>query len=178
MVTFDAVALTHETDKSSSGHGYMDAYFRVLSGREIRTVLEIGVASGGSLRMWAELFPGAHIVGVDLAPATRAHSTKDITVIAADGTDPVAMRAVGQLFGPFDLIVDDGSHDPADILASLKILYPFLVPRGVYAIEDLDQAGAMALRLPFVDIHYECGTATLDLGYTAGPCVIFIGAGQ
>lgn len=128
MTTFDAVALGHETDKSSDGHGYMDAYERILN-PELRTILEIGVASGGSLRMWSELFPHAHVVGVDLAPACRAHATKDITVIAAGYR---AYRMPPKSYPPVEL------DDPETALAAYRL---DLLPRRerMGAIENCGQ---------------------------------------
>jgi hypothetical protein len=37
----------------------------------------------------------------------------------------------------FDIIIDDGSHNPADIITSLENLWPNLAPDGYYCIEDL-----------------------------------------
>jgi hypothetical protein len=40
--------------------------------------------------------------------------------------------------GPFDIIVDDGSHYWNHQITSLKYLYPFVKPKGYYIIEDIN----------------------------------------
>jgi hypothetical protein len=45
--------------------------------------------------------------------------------------------AIQKLRGPFDVIIDDGSHKWADQQDSLGILLPGLVRGGWYIIEDL-----------------------------------------
>jgi len=42
--------------------------------------------------------------------------------------------------GPFDLIIDDGSHRPAHWLASYRALAGRVKPGGFYIIEDLRSA--------------------------------------
>lgn len=177
-MNFDAVGLRCNTDKSSLGHGYLGAYEAALAGRDIRRILEIGVWQGGSLRMWAELFPAAHVVGVDNDPDCpgRTVGAPRVTVLTADATNRQAMGAVGVLFGPFDLVVDDGSHHHPDILTTLNGLWPFVVPGGLYVIEDLDypaEATRLAVLTPFMArLRYEIGAATAATG--AGPCLILI----
>ena len=51
------------------------------------------------------------------------------------------LRSLGDQYGPFDLIIDDGSHVNAHILASFNALFgDYLKPGGFYVIEDLDTA--------------------------------------
>ncbi|MGQ0675981.1 MAG: hypothetical protein ACT4N4_07855 [Rhodospirillales bacterium] len=42
--------------------------------------------------------------------------------------------------GPFDIVVDDGSHRPDDMLASFGFLFPRMSERGIYVIEDTQTA--------------------------------------
>lgn len=39
--------------------------------------------------------------------------------------------------GPFDVVIDDGSHRCAHVIASFEALFPHVTPDGIYAIEDL-----------------------------------------
>ena len=39
--------------------------------------------------------------------------------------------------GPFDVIIDDGSHRSEHIRATFAILFPLLTPNGVYVVEDV-----------------------------------------
>ncbi len=114
----------------------MAAYRRILAGRPVRSVCEIGVGHGASLRMWADIFPHAEIVGIDIAPEYW-FSEPRITVIIGDATYPETAYSAAE-FAPFDLIVDDGSHDPRDVRATFANLSDFLKPNGLYVVEDVD----------------------------------------
>src|SRR5690606_32935288 len=39
--------------------------------------------------------------------------------------------------GPFDLVIDDGSHKNAHMLKSLEMIFPHLKPGGLYVVEDI-----------------------------------------
>jgi predicted O-methyltransferase YrrM len=137
--TLDSLGLLHGTDKSSRTHGYLALYDRLLRPLRLKPVrlLEIGVLGGASLRMWRDYFPAGEIVGLDVDPAAAAHAGERIAVHRADQADVPAMtRLVGTL-GPFDIIVDDGSHRWAHQVATLRALLPLVARRGFYIVEDL-----------------------------------------
>ena len=103
--------------------------------------LEIGVDRGGSLAAWSRYFgPDATIVGIDINPwcarfddpANRRH------VRIGGQQDPGFLDSVVREFGPFDVILDDGSHRPAHMNASFRHLFDRgLAPGGLYMAEDL-----------------------------------------
>ncbi|MFI1286594.1 hypothetical protein ACH4U5_38590 [Streptomyces sp. NPDC020858] len=139
------LAVRHGTDKWSFLHQYTPHYQRHLGHlRDHRvTVLEIGVggyddgeAGGGSLYMWKEFFPRGLVYGLDIADK-RALDRPRVTTITADQSDPDALRATAERFGPFDVVIDDGSHMSPHVIASFRTLFPYLKEHGVYAVEDL-----------------------------------------
>lgn len=106
------------------------------------TLLEIGVGGyardrqgGASLRMWKRYFRQAHIVGLDIQDKSFLDRPR-ITTVQADQTDPTALRDVLDRVGVPQVVIDDGSHRPADILATFQILFPLLPDGAVYAVED------------------------------------------
>jgi hypothetical protein len=142
-----ALAMVHGTDKWGV-HWYASHYDRHLRARrsDVRRVLELGVggydrpdAGGASLRMWKDYFPEATVVGVDLHDKSALCEERILTV-RGDQSDLEFLARVGRTHGPFDLVVDDGSHHSADVIGSFATLFPFVVDDGTYAIEDL-QAG-------------------------------------
>ena len=130
------LAAVYGSDKGATAHRYVDLYQRHLADQRhrVRRVLEIGVYRGASLQMWRDYFPNAQIYGIDIQPAevsgTRIHTIK------GDQSDPALLARVREL-GPFDLIVDDGSHRARELVASFTGLFAELMPDGYYVIEDM-----------------------------------------
>lgn len=149
----DALGTHYRTDKSSDprlhGHNYSPLYESHLGRlrREVRAVLEIGVGGttsvtgyqttqgGQSLRMWRRYFPKATIVGIDIHHKKVA--SHRICFEHGDQSDPCFLGQVVARHGPFDLIIDDGSHLASDVRASFEHLWDAVKPGGFYVIEDL-----------------------------------------
>lgn len=105
-------------------------------------ILEIGVLGGASLRLWKRYFthPGTLIVGIDILPeCIRFDAPADgIRVRIGSQTDAAFLKRVVKEFGPFDLIIDDGSHHSSHMIASFNQLYSDgLKESGIYFVEDL-----------------------------------------
>lgn len=142
----EALAVLYATDKSRRRHGYAAHYARHMQHRRrrVHAVLEIGVGGyespmmgGASLRMWRTYFPNAQIYGMDIEEKKFPRENR-ITVLQGDQTDGAFLKELAQRCGPFDFVVDDGSHVPSHQRASFDALWPTLPPGAVYAIEDLD----------------------------------------
>jgi len=105
-------------------------------GREIK-VLEFGVMRGGSLQLWKRYFgQGAMIHGVDINPRCKEYEESGITVHVGDQADEVFLQELCQEFGPFDVVIDDGSHQVDHQKITLETLWPSLKDGGVYICED------------------------------------------
>jgi hypothetical protein len=105
-------------------------------------LLEIGVGGyarsgqgGGSLRMWRRYFPQAQIVGLDIEDKSFLDRPR-LTTVQGDQTDESVLTTVVGRFGAPLVVVDDGSHRPADIIETFRVLFPLLPDGAVYAIED------------------------------------------
>lgn len=101
-------------------------------------VLEIGVSHGGSLQLWKEYFgPGARITGFDIDPRCRDFVEPQIEVYTVDQSDSRELARLSQILGPFDIVIDDGSHVLEHQEGSFTTLWPNT--EGVYLIEDCHQ---------------------------------------
>ena len=92
-------------------------------------VCELGVKNGESLRMWQSLFPLGEITGVDNDPASVFPPRAKKVIASQD--NPVLAE-----LGPFDLIVDDASHEGLLTREAFRILWPRVSPGGFYVVED------------------------------------------
>jgi cephalosporin hydroxylase len=124
-------------------HHYFDIYskhFEAYRNRPIK-MLEIGVFRGGSLRMWKEYFhPDSTIVGIDIDKSCKDHEIADRNVFVRIGSqaDPEFLAKVNEEFGPFDIILDDGSHKTHHQNISFGALFrPALKDGGCYMVEDV-----------------------------------------
>ena len=148
----DALARLLGTDKSLYVHGYTRLYETHFASRRptVRRLLEIGVGGinswhgyettegGQSLRMWRDYFPNAEIVGIDIH--AKAVSGPRLRFEQGDQSDPVFLRALIEKYGPFDIVIDDGSHIGRHITTSFVTLWNAVTPGGMYVIEDLPLA--------------------------------------
>ena len=136
MTSLDELAIAFNTDKSSRTHGFTkhyDTYFELLRDAPLK-LLEIGVQSGASLRMWKQYFPKAQIYGLDYFDVSPMEEDR-IKIVQGQQKDKEVLEKV-LLNGPFDIIIDDGSHQNVDIMASFEYLFPRMKPGGIYVIED------------------------------------------
>ena len=141
------VAVLRGTDKWGA-HFYTPIYhelFQHLRDMPIR-VLEIGVgghesrlAGGASLLMWADYFPHARITGIDIAEKQLPPHAR-IIILQGRQEDRAFLERVVAEHGPFDIVIDDGSHVPAHVQASFEVLFPLLRDRGFYVVEDVQAA--------------------------------------
>ena len=87
--------------------------------------------------MWREFLPSAQIVGLDLNDTGAIHAGEQIAVEIGNQAGPAVLRRLVEARGPFDVIVDDGSHIWTNQLVSFETLFPTLVPGGLYILEDV-----------------------------------------
>lgn len=124
-------------------HHYFDIYERYFSRYRERPIrmLEIGVFRGGSLRMWKQYFhPESTIVGIDVDPSCAAHeiADRDVYVRIGSQADEHFLTEVNGEFGPFDIILDDGSHKTHHQILSFGALFrDALRDDGCYMVEDV-----------------------------------------
>lgn len=141
------LARLYGTDKWGS-HYFTQHYQRYFGNWRTRPlrILEIGVGGysdvsdgAASLRMWKRYFPNSQIVGIDLYDKS-ALSEHRIQILQCDQTDSEKLTDISNRYGPFDIVIDDGSHLNEHVIQTFHVLFPLLNTPGYYAIEDLQTA--------------------------------------
>ena len=95
--------------------------------------------SGGSIELWRAYFPQLIYHGVDINPncAQLADASKSVFVHVGDATNAQFVQRLAQrvqkMHGPLDIVLDDGSHEPAHMRASFEALYHCVSPTGAGA---------------------------------------------
>jgi len=142
-----ALAKHFKTDKWGN-HYYTPHYQRHLEHLREQPIrlLEIGIGGyarakdgGASLRMWKHFFPKSQIVGLDIEDKSFVEEDR-IKVYQGDQSDPELLRRIHEESGPFDVIIDDGSHRVWHVLPSFQTLFPLLKDDGIYVIEDIQSS--------------------------------------
>ena len=130
------------SDKATA-HSYQVPYARhlqgILSDPEIR-LLEIGVKDGASLKLWREFFEHPKcILGVDINSECEKFQdhTHNVFVETADQTSTARLQELGEEYGPFHVIIDDGGHMMHQHQVAFQALFPYLRSGGWYVVEDL-----------------------------------------
>ncbi len=112
-------------------------HFEPFRGKPVR-MLEIGVFRGGSMDLWRRYFGDQLlIVGIDLDPACADLDSPLTPVRIGSQSDPEFLASVVAEFGPFDIVLDDGSHVGDHQRASFSALFDHVRDGGLYIIEDL-----------------------------------------
>ncbi len=113
-----------------------DTFFSKFKNRKIR-FLEIGVYKGGSMQMWKEYFgKGSTIVGIDIDDSCKEYEEEHVHICIGSQADREFLEQVSKEYGPFDIILDDGSHQMEHQIITFETLFPLLKENGIFICED------------------------------------------
>ena len=105
--------------------------------------MEIGIFSGGSLRMWRWFFGSkATIYGLDVNKRTLVYQGNPKygspnEIIIGDQSDMKFWHTFKQNHKRLDVVLEDGGHKPSDQRCALEALWPHISLGGVYMTEDV-----------------------------------------
>ena len=151
-MTLTELAKKYRCDKFFN-HSYMETYERILARRNVTRLLEIGIGyrelmepfvpyyvHGASLLMWSRYWPEADIFACDIRKDTLVNDGRIKSVVCDQSSvtslTEMAFRFTEELTKPFDVVIDDGSHDFEHQKLTAHTLLHYLRQGGVYIIED------------------------------------------
>lgn len=127
--------------------------------RQPRTVLEIGVWHGGTLRVWLEnAAPHATVVAVDPAHLTPENyegwRKPDTMLIVGEGRSEDLTGLIGAR-APYDWVFIDGDHSAAAVRFDVALALPLIRPGGLILLHDITAAGypPLAPRIAYEDLR-------------------------
>ena len=131
--------IKHKSDKYH--HNYHETYSIFLDKIKNKklTVLEIGVSDGASIKAWSEYFKNSKIVGIDIKKINLKKKKllkNNIIIHQGSQSDKKFIDFLIHKYKRFDIIIDDGSHFPKDVIKSFKLLFNSLSIKGLYFVED------------------------------------------
>jgi hypothetical protein len=140
-VTGDLASVFNDTDNVHKWQHYLPVYESAIDRSRPIRMLEIGVFHGGSLQMWGKyVHPDSIIVGIDIDPECKQFDdpARQVHVRIGGQQDISFLGDVIDEFGPFDMILDDGSHLSSHMVETFRYLFPkALVDGGIYIVEDI-----------------------------------------
>src|SRR5687767_15859096 len=132
-------AASTATDKGPGGHNYTELYERLFfpwKDEPIR-IFEIGIAGGGSLKMWESYFPQARIFAADILPKSEFDNARVKTLVADQANRDQLQAAIDTSGSDIHILIDDGGHTMEQQQVSLGFLFKHVRPGGYYVIEDV-----------------------------------------
>lgn len=122
--------------------GEMREFMEWLKGRDIRSVLDIGMYEGGTCACWKALFPDAYVLGTDIGDGTQnvqLGKLKEMygfeTLLGCDSHDPETLR---KLEGrKFDFLFIDGDHSYEGVKKDFEMYGPLVEKGGIVAFHDI-----------------------------------------
>lgn len=165
----------HGQDQTELCHNYTPIYHILLhKKRETATaILEIGINAGCSQRMWKAYFPNALIYCCDVVPHyIDGVRESRILPFHADQTNTEELgRMMKAIIGetkcrPFDLVVDDGSHETDHQIISANYLMQFVKEDGLYIIEDITDPKRLVDEIKYPSILLDCPGAIGKKAFT------------
>ena len=107
-------------------------------------MMEIGVQSGGSARMWKQYYgKPLKYVGLDINPKCKRTESPEENIFVEIGSqlDRNFLSRVCAKHGPFDVVIDDGGHTALMMQTTLAHMWNHstacLSEKATYVIEDM-----------------------------------------
>ena len=119
------ISLHYNSDKTE--HGYIDiyhAYFKEIKDEKLK-ILEIGIADGYSLLTWSDYFKNGKIIGIDknhIDLNEKGINKSNIIIHQGLQGNSKFIQSLIKKYEKFDIIIDDGSHFPKDVIKSFNLL--------------------------------------------------------
>lgn len=146
MELLTILANRYQSDKGTNffhRHGFSNIYHELFYDKResIRSILEVGIFNGASLRMWRDFFPNATIYGFD-NDDSKINLTNDLpntyTFLVDQSQRQSLINGIQNTkCEQFDIIIDDGSHMMNHQQLTFGVLFPYVKNNGQYIIEDL-----------------------------------------
>jgi cephalosporin hydroxylase len=128
-----------------SVHSYIDIYEEILAPyrHTAQNILEIGLMSGESLRMWTEYFDGT-VYGMDCS-VTPIDGLADLRPIMAENKynicigDATNEADIEKYFKgiKFNVVIEDSSHLLEHQLKIYNLLEPYMADNSIFIVEDV-----------------------------------------
>lgn len=138
------------TDKNST-HSYLPIYDDLFRDYKLsmKNVMEVGICTGGSIKLWNDYFTNANVVGIDICDKESLimncyqfqynilNNDKNKLYISTDAYNMNTVSHIISNHEKFDMILDDGSHKLEHMIFFIKNYSKLLTDTGILIVEDI-----------------------------------------
>jgi cephalosporin hydroxylase len=147
------IADNSRTDKNTV-HSYLDLYQTLLINKKetAKNVLEVGIQTGGSIKLWSDFFNNANVYGLDIIDMDdvwdelkNKDNIKLYTGIDAYDDDFFKENFLDNNV-KFDFMIDDGPHSLESMVKFIILYSQLMTEDGILIVEDVqswDWIGAL-----------------------------------
>lgn len=166
-VTLTQLVNSEKTDKDTV-HSYLPLYEVLLKNKKntCTNVIEVGVAEGGSIKLWHDYFPNATIYGCDIRDESFFwNQIKDNNRIKLFPlTNAYEDKFINQIKDvQFDFALDDGPHTLETMIQFINMYLPLMKEDGILIIEDIPDINWLDILSSNVPQEYKHNIKTYDL---------------
>jgi len=162
------------TDKGTI-HTYVETYEKLFGAKKNGNIniLEIGIQTGGSIKLWRDYFLNGKIYGVDIInmEEIQEQSIKyDPRVTLFTGSTAYDQEFVKKNLSDikFDFIIDDGPHSLESMIFFVKHYAPLLKDDGALIIEDVQDYSWLETIKQNTSVEYHPYIKYVDIRHIKG----------
>jgi len=143
-MSLEEIVNNSKTDKNTI-HSYLPLYQKLLISKKetAKNVLEIGIYTGGSIKLWSDFFTNANVYGLDIMDHTDGwqdiHNNEKIILnmsVNAYDNDFFITHFLNKNL-KFDFMLDDGPHTLESMIQFIKLYSQIMTDDGILIIEDV-----------------------------------------
>ena len=158
------------TDKNTT-HSYLDLYQELLSSRKYsaKSVLEIGIHRGGSIKLWYDFFPNATIHALDILhlneiPNDLKNNDRIQLYTSTNAYDEIFFKKTFiDKNIKCDFMLDDGPHTLETQKEFIRLYSQLMTDDGILIIEDVQSIDWLQQLTEIVPEHLKKYVKTYDL---------------
>ena len=144
-MSLEEIVDNSRTDKNTT-HSYLPLYQQLLMGKKetAKNVLEVGICTGGSIKLWSDYFTNANVYGLDIMNINKVwESIKDTekiilhTSIDAYNHDIFVTNFLNKNI-KCDFMLDDGPHSLESMIKFIQLYSQIMTDDCILIIEDVE----------------------------------------
>jgi hypothetical protein len=169
-MSLESIVDNSRTDKNTV-HSYLPLYDKLLKNKKqsAKQVLEVGIANGGSIKLWHDYFTNATVHALDICSIDRVwdgiKNNDKIKIYAS--TDAYNKDFFNTHFLQRDIkcdfMLDDGPHTLESMISFIQLYSQIMTDDGILIIEDVQSADWLQILYNAVPEHLKKYVKIYDL---------------